>query len=194
MIEISNNRNKSRQEGLLEYAIKSGLVLEIGVLEGELSRWILDNLSPKELILSDPWVFIDNYNDYNNKEQEVQEARYKSVVSMFKDQKNVQVIRKTSGKVLESYEDGYFDLIYMDGDHRLEGVILDLILSYKKLKTGGIMVIDDVDLIRTKSGDDEILQSPWPEVLQGFQYFMQGFGDRFYVLDWCSNNIFLEKK
>jgi hypothetical protein len=54
-------------------------------------------------------------------------------------------------------------------------------------------VIDDVDLVNVPAEEGSQLSSPWPDVFNGFQYFMQGFGKNVEVLDWCSNNIFLKK-
>lgn len=39
--------------------------------------------------------------------------------------------------------DGLFDFIYVDGDHRLVQVHKDLVMSWPKLKVGGIMLCDD---------------------------------------------------
>lgn len=39
-----------------------------------------------------------------------------------------------------------FDLAFLDGDHRFEGVFLDLIYSGRLLKEGGILFVDDVQL------------------------------------------------
>jgi predicted O-methyltransferase YrrM len=39
-----------------------------------------------------------------------------------------------------------FDLAFLDGNHRFEGVFLDLVYSGRVLKEGGIVFVDDVDL------------------------------------------------
>lgn len=39
-----------------------------------------------------------------------------------------------------------FDLVFIDGNHRFEGVFLDLIYSGRLLKEEGIVFVDDVQL------------------------------------------------
>jgi hypothetical protein len=39
-----------------------------------------------------------------------------------------------------------FDLAFLDGNHRFEGVFLDLVYSGRLLKEGGIVLADDVQL------------------------------------------------
>src|SRR5262249_31505110 len=38
---------------------------------------------------------------------------------------------------------GYFDLIYVDGSHQCPDVLFDAVVSFKLLRTGGIMLFDD---------------------------------------------------
>lgn len=44
----------------------------------------------------------------------------------------------TSFSVISSFPDGYFDFVYIDGDHSYEGAKSDLIKYYPKLKRGGV--------------------------------------------------------
>jgi hypothetical protein len=39
-----------------------------------------------------------------------------------------------------------FDFIYIDGDHNAKAVLEDMILSWRLLKIGGIMLVDDYEL------------------------------------------------
>jgi predicted O-methyltransferase YrrM len=39
-----------------------------------------------------------------------------------------------------------YDIIYIDGSHQQETVLSDAVLSWKLLKTGGIMIFDDYDM------------------------------------------------
>ena len=60
-----------------------------------------------------------------------------------KDFKNVSFSRGKSLDALEFVEDASCDLIYIDGDHRYEGVLADLKGWRKKLREGGIMAGHD---------------------------------------------------
>ena len=63
------------------------------------------------------------------------------------------------------------DLIYVDGDHRSPGVLEDLVLGFKLLVPGGIMLCDDVNGWRAdrlqdtpKLAVDSFIQCYWDKV------------------------------
>lgn len=39
-----------------------------------------------------------------------------------------------------------FDFIFIDGDHRFDGVFVDVVFTHKLLKPGGVMAVDDTEL------------------------------------------------
>lgn len=112
--------------------------LEIGVFEARTSVFLLDSILNIELpnrprgILHciDPDItengrtnlfHHDNYVLYNST----------SFVTL------VDLIQKDTTK---------FDFIYVDGEHNACGLLEDLVLSWKLLKVGGIMLIDDYEM------------------------------------------------
>ena len=48
-----------------------------------------------------------------------------------------------SHKEIFRFDDNYFDIIYIDGNHEPEFVLEDAILSFRRLKKEGIMILDD---------------------------------------------------
>jgi len=46
-----------------------------------------------------------------------------------------------------------FDFIYIDGDHRYEGVKRDIELAIPLLKPGGVMLLDDYGITHTEAVD-----------------------------------------
>jgi predicted O-methyltransferase YrrM len=44
-------------------------------------------------------------------------------------------------------EQDYFDIIYIDADHKASSVLEDAILAFPLLKPGGVMIFDDYSLI-----------------------------------------------
>ena len=54
-------------------------------------------------------------------------------------------IRKPSYEVLPSFENNFFDVIYIDGNHNLSSILEDAVLSYRKLKTNGYLIMDDIN-------------------------------------------------
>jgi predicted O-methyltransferase YrrM len=63
------------------------------------------------------------------------------------------------------------DLIYIDGDHRASSVMEDLVLAFKLLKPGGVMLCDDVNGWRSdrlqdtpKLAVDSFTQCYWDQI------------------------------
>lgn len=106
--------------------------LEIGVFEGRSSVWFLDNLlggKNCELICIDPDITENGrYNLNFHKNVILREDYSKNILPQF-------------------YIDlEQFDFIYVDGDHNAPALLLDLVLSWKILKIGGILLIDDYEM------------------------------------------------
>lgn len=59
------------------------------------------------------------------------------------DMNKVKVIRDYSHKGISLFEDNYFDIIYIDRNHEPYAVIEDLVLSFRKLRSGGIIICDN---------------------------------------------------
>lgn len=51
--------------------------------------------------------------------------------------------------MLAEIPDESLDLVYIDGDHTLRGIVIDLISIYPKVKSGGFI------------GGDDFVQNPW---------------------------------
>ena len=123
---------------LLKAAPKNSICAEIGVNRGNFSKSILKIVKPKKLYLIDPWKSTNN--------QDLMNKNYKITMKRLEDEvKAGQVIIKkgSSLDVLNEFEDGFFDWIYVDGDHRYEFVKKDLKLSYSKVKKNGLITGDD---------------------------------------------------
>jgi predicted O-methyltransferase YrrM len=135
-------------------------IIEIGVFEGSTTFWMADQLTPHnpnlKIYAVDPHVGSNDMTEdfslvQQNFEHNLKECQYK----------NVTYIRKHS-------QDGLIDLInqgveaeliYVDGDHKAGEVLTDLVLSWKLLKVGGIILCDDTTTWRyTDSNGTESAQ------------------------------------
>jgi predicted O-methyltransferase YrrM len=67
------------------------------------------------------------------------------VVDRFKDRHEVRVHRATSHDAAASFPNGFFDWVYIDGDHSYEAVRQDLSDWSPKVKSGGLVVGDDLN-------------------------------------------------
>jgi len=137
---------------LLKKMPKNSICAEVGVHIGDLSERILKILRPKELHLIDPWkyekdeTYIESlYGGKKGESQVNMDKRYESVLKRFKaeiDSGQVVVHRDYSG-ILENFDDGFFDWIYIDGNHLYEFIKKDLELSYSKVRNNGFIIGDD---------------------------------------------------
>ena len=137
------------RDGLLRLLPKGGVVAEIGVAEGVFSKTILENTEPEHLHLIDPWQFQENekyQGDPNNVSDAQNEARFGSVVEKFAEEEaagRVTIHRSLSGDAVSTFEDGYFDWIYLDGSHAYRDVSEDLDHYDAKIKADGFILGHD---------------------------------------------------
>jgi predicted O-methyltransferase YrrM len=151
---------------------KFDFCLEIGSFEGLTSNYIVDNLLSEngKLICVDPLT--DVY--LNDKLSEIDEIKNNTDFIYFKDQYNrfynnvsehlesnkISLIRELSvdifPELIKKYQNK-FDFIYIDGDHRPEGVYIDAINSFGLCKEQGFILFDDYLWGDTGIGIDKFL-------------------------------------
>lgn len=141
-------RKSDPRQTLLQKLPRSAVGAEIGVWEGEFSKRITEVASPRVLHLIDPWAFQGEFPErmYGGaiaKRQEDMDKIYQSVIEKFRNNQNVKIHRGLSETILQEFDDGYFDWVYIDGNHYYEYVSKDLELSFMKVKTGGLITGDD---------------------------------------------------
>lgn len=57
----------------------------------------------------------------------------------------VNIKRGMTTEIAKEYEDGYFDMIYIDADHSYNGCLQDIQAWYGKVRKGGFVLGDDYD-------------------------------------------------
>jgi predicted O-methyltransferase YrrM len=128
-----------------EYNQKPINYLEIGAFYGANAISVSKTYAahPKSnLYCVDPWEDYDDYPEYKNKQQTIYQSFLNNVEkSGAKDR--IFVRRGYSHNEIPRFEDNFFDIIYIDGNHEPEYVLEDAVLSFRKLKVGGIMIFDD---------------------------------------------------
>lgn len=65
--------------------------------------------------------------------------------SIIPKHKNIEFILGSSLEIIPSFENNFFDVVYIDGDHSYEAVKQDIINSIPKLKSGGYICGHDYD-------------------------------------------------
>jgi hypothetical protein len=141
------------RDELLRALPRGSVGMEIGVHHGDFSRQLLDSVSPRELHLVDPWEHSTDpayaqawYGGAAKGGAAEMDARFAAVKARFAAAIAAGIVtvhRSYSSDALASFPDGYFDWIYIDGNHTYEFVRQDLELSDRKVKPGGLIAGDD---------------------------------------------------
>lgn len=123
------------------------ICIEIGVYRGRNALNIFENLNVKKLFLIDPY---ENYIESTSKEnpQRIIEDYMLNEAKLrlfdFKDE--IQFMKVSSKGAVKHFKNNSIDFIYIDGNHGYKFVKEDIKLYYPKLKKGGILAGDDINL------------------------------------------------
>lgn len=113
---------------------KDGLrALEIGSYEGRSACWFCENILIGQncmLTCVDSWGYepIEKKFDLNTKGLNIRKIKNYSYIALANFIAN---------------ENIYYDFIYIDGNHNAHFVLIDMCMSWKILKKGGVMICDD---------------------------------------------------
>jgi SAM-dependent methyltransferase len=125
-------------------------LIEIGCFEGRATSYMIQRCSefgPLSLCCIDTWsgsvdlsparmVGVEDRFDYNV-------ALAISKVTTKVDFRKLKLSSSSALIQLLSTGEKRFDLIYIDGSHNAPDVLLDAVLAFRLLRTGGIMILDD---------------------------------------------------
>lgn len=142
------NRFKLWKNIINEYGLSKNTkinILEIGVWKGNFVKYMLDNCECiNKYYLIDPWKKLDDWNKPYNVENETFNRIYDEVCNKLNIYKDKTVfLRGTTDEVINNIPNNSIDIIYIDADHTAKGIVIDLIMSFPKVKNGGILGGDD---------------------------------------------------
>lgn len=141
--ERSGSRIELWVQFLQETRVKR--MVEVGVYRGNFASQILRRCEAIEkYYMLDPWRHLDNWNKPANTEDDVFEQILAEARSRtdFAAEKRV-ILRGKTTEVVDEIPDGELDFAYIDGDHTLRGVTIDLIRLFPKVRPGGWIGGDD---------------------------------------------------
>ena len=121
-------------------------VIEIGVFEGHTTFNMTGFLAQQ---LPDYKHYaIDPHGESDDIEEDVvvkAGEQFKQNLAEFQYKDNIEFLNTTSWEgLMELYNRGVeADLIFVDGDHRAATVMEDMVLGFRLLKKGGVMLLDD---------------------------------------------------
>lgn len=147
IIASAVGKSASRKELLVSLLTDLGTVrvAEVGVWKGDFAQTALQEIGQIEkYVLVDPWRNLPDWNKpFNKSDDEFEDVRKEALsrVEDFKDK--VVEIRATTKEAKVQIGDSSLDLVYIDGDHTLRGITIDLISLLPKVRRGGFLCGDD---------------------------------------------------
>jgi predicted O-methyltransferase YrrM len=140
-------------------------ILEIGCYEGLSSCYFSDELlnnPDSTLDCVDPWNLEDSTTPVKNNTYDI----FINNIALSKNKEKIKVHKKYSNEFFSQIENNkLYDIIYIDGSHIPEDVKFDMDNSFKVLKKGGMMWMDDyMSTEEVKSTIDEFVKSHNKEI------------------------------
>lgn len=126
---------------------KQGLkdICEIGVYRGDFSEKVLrKNSQIKNYYMIDPWRQITGLNKPSNVTDDKFNSFLNETISKTDFAKRkLKILRGTTLEEISKIDEESLDYVYLDGDHTLKGITIDLIKVWPKIKPEGVISGDD---------------------------------------------------
>ena len=157
--------------------------LEIGTFHGANILSVANSYgkhNDSKLYCIDPWEDYNDYPEYKNEQHTIYDSFINNVEkSGVKDK--IIINRGYSNNEIPKFEDDFFDIIYIDGNHEPEYVLEDAVLSFRKLKKNGILIFDDYGW-----GGPDLTQ-------RGIDGFLSGYHKKIKNLGEQGSQVFIQK-
>ena len=120
-------------------------ICEIGVYKGEFAEVLLKKISDIEnYYMVDPWRNLSDWNKPANTFDDEFELYYKETLKRTKfAEEKITILRGKTIDVINKIENQTLDFVYIDGDHTLKGITIDLLNIWDKVKSDGFIAGDD---------------------------------------------------
>ncbi len=182
LLRTCASKARSRLELWVELIESLGVqrMAEIGVYRGDFAAGVLQRCKYlTAYYMIDPWRHLPDWNKPANHDDEVLgefflEAKAKTD---FAAAKRV-ILRGKTTEVIDQIPEGELDLAYIDADHTLKGIAIDLMRVYPKVRVGGFLGGDDFtrSVWEHKTGFEPTLVFPYAV------YFAEAVGATIYAL------------
>ena len=178
---VSRASNRFELWANLLEALEIQNMVEVGVYRGDFAARMLNECDRiTKYYMIDPWRHLDDWNKPSNRTNEDFEEILSEALAKtdFADERRI-VLRGKTSEVVNEIEDEEVDFAYIDGDHTLRGITIDLIRILPKIRSGGFV-----------GGDDLLSRSVWqnptsfePTLVYPYTlYFAEAVGARLYAL------------
>ena len=120
-------------------------VAEIGVYRGRFAaRLLADCPAIETYYMVDPWRNLEDWNKPANTSDDAFERIFREAMERTSEHEAKRVVlRGTTTEVIDHVPDSSVDFAYIDGDHTLRGITIDLIRVFPKVRPGGWIGGDD---------------------------------------------------
>src|SRR5713101_5081250 len=185
LLTMCISKSRSRVELWAEFIRSIGVqrMAELGVYRGDFAAEILQSCEGlTAYYMIDPWRHLNDWNKPANQDDAVLGEFFRETKAKtdFAAAKRF-ILRGKTTEVIEQIPDGELDLAYIDSDHTLKGIAIDLIRVYPKVCTGGFL------------GGDDFTRSVWehkttfePTLVFPFAvYFAEAVGATIYALPYA---------
>ena len=176
------SKSQSRMEFWVEFIRYIGVqrMAEIGVYRGDFAADVLQHCEClTAYYMIDPWRHLTDWNKPANHDEAVLGEFFRETEAKtdFAAAKRL-ILRGKTTEMIERISDDELDFAYIDADHTLKGIAIDLIRVYPKVRTGGFV------------GGDDFTRSVWehktkfePTLVFPFAvYFAEAVGATIYAL------------
>jgi predicted O-methyltransferase YrrM len=149
----ADQSNAARRQHMARLAAREQpcRVLEIGTWGGGSAILWATHVPHSLVYCIDPWRSIEGY--ATNAPRMRRALRGQRILKLLLHnlsalglEHRILLLRGTSAQLLPMLTDGYFCLVYVDGDHRYEAVSYDLDQARRLVREGGLLCGDDLEL------------------------------------------------
>lgn len=121
------------------------VMAEVGVFRGDFAEKVLGSCNAIEkYYMVDPWRNLSDWNKPANRTDDAFEAFYEETLHKtdFAREKRI-ILRGKTTEVVDQIREESLDFAYIDGDHTLKGISIDLINMWSKIRENGFIGGDD---------------------------------------------------
>ena len=112
---------------------------------GDFARHILDNVADiEQYYFVDPWKNLPSWNKPSNRsDRKFEQIRAEAFEKNKMHEAKIRELRMTSKEAAGKLDNESLDFAYIDGDHTLRGITIDLSVMHPKVKANGLIGGDD---------------------------------------------------
>ena len=147
LLNECTSKSQSRLDFWIDFIRRArvGRMVEIGVYQGDFAAAVLERCAGvSQYYMVDPWRHLDDWDKPANQNDTLFEEYFQATKAKtdFAAARRI-ILRGKTTDVIDKIGDGELDFAYIDGDHTLKGIAIDLIRAYPKVKLGGFVGGDD---------------------------------------------------